>query len=76
VKEHYLSNSSQARPHFQWYYRFQEEENGANSWFETFSQGKRKHVDCEEHQVWTWKSGEYATLFDLLMVRRRLTRSI
>jgi hypothetical protein len=62
--------NSQARPPFQWYHRFQEvEEDGANSWFETFSQGKRKHADCEEHQVWTWKSGEYATVFDLLMVR-------
>lgn len=75
LNEHSLSNLSLARPLIQWYHKFRNEEDGANSWFETLSCGEIEYLECEKSQLWTWKSGGYATVFDLLMVRCSLIHS-
>ncbi|XP_021913725.1 peroxisomal N(1)-acetyl-spermine/spermidine oxidase-like isoform X2 [Zootermopsis nevadensis] len=66
MDEHSLSNFSLARPLLQWYHRFRNEDS-PNSWFETSSCGETEYLECEKSQLWSWKFGGYATVFDLLM---------
>jgi hypothetical protein len=52
-----------------WFHKFENCINGADSWFETSGVGITEYWDCEGNLLLSWKSRGYQQVLDLLMVR-------
>ncbi|KAJ9592066.1 hypothetical protein L9F63_001405, partial [Diploptera punctata] len=52
---------------FDWFQKFENSINGADSWFETSGRGLTEYWDCEGNLLLSWKSGGYRKVLDLLM---------
>jgi hypothetical protein len=63
-----LNNSSLAAAFLDWFHKFRNIMDSADSWFETSGRSELGYQECEEKQSWAWKSG-YSKVLDLLMVR-------
>jgi hypothetical protein len=68
LEGHPLSNSSLARAFLDWAHKDSNNQNAADSWYETSGHGLTEYQECKGKQTWAWKSG-YSTVLDLLKVR-------
>ncbi|GLH03199.1 Protein anon-37Cs [Gryllus bimaculatus] len=50
-----------------WYEKLENSIDASDSWFETSGHGLTQYWDCEGNLLWSWKSGGYKTVLDLLM---------
>ena len=63
------SHSALGRYFLDWFHKFENSINGADSWFETSGVGLAEYWECEGNLLLSWKSGGYQKVLDLLMVR-------
>jgi len=68
-EEFFTSHSSLGRYFLDWFHKFENCINGADSWFETSGVGVTEYWECEGNLLLSWKSGGYQQVLDLLMVR-------
>ena len=68
-EEFSTSQSALGRYFLDWFHKFENSLNGADSWFETSGVGLTEYWECEGNLLLSWKSGGYQQVLDLLMVR-------
>lgn len=61
------SHSALGRYFLDWFHKFENSINGADSWFETSGVGLTEYWECEGNLLLSWKSGGYQKFLDLLM---------
>ena len=68
-EEFSTSHSALGQCFLDWFHKYENSINGADSWFETSGVGLTEYWECEGNLLLSWKSGGYQQVLDLLMVR-------
>jgi hypothetical protein len=68
-EEFSTSHSALGQSFLDWFQKYENSINGADSWFETSGRGLTEYWECEGNMLLSWKSGGFHKVLDLLMVR-------